>query len=148
MFIICNNCKLGLRITDAQEEIQSMLVGRDHIPCPECQCPCTTAPFVDNAVLQEKRVRSVTAMEAFLAIEGQGFPEERECAAEIVEKVLLEQRIKEVKVHSVPNTGRSVIELLTLEDGTVIYFGSSVHGALVYRIRRPHSYVKAVENNG
>lgn len=145
MFIICNNCKTGLRVSGDANELQALAERESH-ECPNCRCACTVAPFVDNAVLQEKNVIPLTAQEAFLSLEGMGIPEERECAAEIVMSLLLKQSIKEVEAHTVPNTGRSVIESLTLDDGTTIYLGSSTHGALVYRIRRPHSYVKAVEN--
>ena len=76
-------------------------------------------------------------------MEGLGLPEERECAAEVVHLLLHSFPIRDAKVRSVPNTGRSVIDSIEFEDGTVMFLGSSVHGALVYRIRKPHKYTEA-----
>lgn len=146
MFVLCESCKAGLRVTGDEEEVSSFFDSRDVAPCFACGKACQVAKFVDSTILDGMNVHTVSVMEAHLAFERMGLPAERECAAEIVEKVLTEQRIVGVKAATVPNTGRSVIESLELEDGTVLYLGSSVHGALVYRIRKPHRYVKGVEH--
>ena len=84
--------------------------------------------------------------EAHLAMEGMGIPAERECAAEIVRKLFQEQRVRDVVVRPVSNTGKSVLDAVHFDDGTALFLCASSHGAQVYRIRKPHSYVKEIDN--
>lgn len=140
MYVVCSNCDSGLRVVGDAAEIKSLVSDRSDHPCFYCGCPCTVGAFADNDLLRVKNIRTVSPMEAHLAFEGMGLPSERECAAEIVETLLQSKQIKHAKVRSIPNTGRSVIDSIGFEDGTVMYLGASTHGALVYRIRRPHTY--------
>jgi len=147
MFIICDSCPAGLRVVGEAEEIRSLISGREKYSCYSCGDTVSLAPFADNDVLRIKDVRTVSPMEAHLALEGLGLPEERECAAEIVASLLIHQKIKKVTTRSVPNTGRSVLEAIEFEDGTTMFLGSSAHGALVYRIRRPFKYTERALGN-
>ena len=142
MFIICSTCPEGLRVVGEPDEIKSLISSREGCVCYVCGAECMVSPFADNDVLQTKHVHTLSPMEAYLALEGMGIPEERECASEIVATLLIHQRIKKVTARSVPNTGRSCIDAIEFEDGTVMYLASSVHGALVYRIKKPHNYTE------
>jgi len=147
MYVICTNCREGLRVVGELAEVKSLIEDRAEHRCYACGGECEVGLFADNDLIREKRIRTLTPMEAHLALEGLGLPEERECAAEIVVGVFQQKKVTNVLARSVPNTGRSVIDSIEFEDGTTVFLGSSTHGALVYRIRRPHSYTEAALGN-
>jgi hypothetical protein len=150
MFIICEKCRFGLQVLGGSEDIDHLVgEGSPHWgrhQCPLCGGLCKAAPFADAAVTAAKHMRSLTPMEAHLLFEGMGFPEERDCVADIV-KEELKKPIKRVKAFTVPNTNRSVLESLELEDGTTVFLSGCAEGALVYRIRKPHLYSDQVHED-
>jgi hypothetical protein len=89
-------------------------------------------------------MRDLKPIEAHLLFEGMGFPEERDCVAEVVCQELT-KRVSKVHAVTLQGTGRTVLDALELEDGTTLFFSGSAHGALVYRIRKPNPYVAKVE---
>ncbi len=142
MFLVCDNCKKCLHVVGDSAELKELLEARDVYPCYACGEPCTSAPFADSSLLRELQVIELSPMEAHLALEGMGLPSERECAAEIVRALFRENKVKDVAVRAIPHTGRSVVDSVEFVDGTTLFLGSSAHGALVYRIRKPHSYTE------
>lgn len=148
MFILCERCHFGLHVQGDVREIESLVGERsphwNRHQCPECGALCVAAPFADASVTGSKHMHFLTPMEAHLLFEGMGLPEERDCVADIVREEL-KKPIKAVKVFTVANTNRSVLESIELEDGTTIFLSGSAHGALVYRIRKPHLYADQVQ---
>ena len=100
----------------------------DRYKCPKCgeRCAC----FVKLAEGDHPSV-TLTAQEAFVAFSGGGLPEEQECSASRVEKLLTECHIKRVFTRHIRGTNRCTLDRLELEDGTTLHLGSSAHGACV-----------------
>ena len=149
MYILCPSCTFGVRVTGSTEEIDGLLgpesPRRGVYLCPNCGTGCTRAPFVDSGLLATKHVRALTPFEAHLLLEGMGFPEERDCVAETVVNELATKRVTAVRAFTVPNTTRTVVHSLTMDDGTTLFLSGSAHGAIVYRIRKPNPYLSAEE---
>jgi len=148
MYILCNKCHHGIRVRGGDpNDIELMFKeGEYTFVCYHCESKEVVAgPAVDGD-LQGWFIIELSAQEAHLAMVGMGIPEERECAMEIVRGILTSQPVKEVKARTIPNTGRSAIDYIMMEDGTTLFLCASTHGAQVYRIRKPHSYVKEMGN--
>lgn len=144
LFILCKLCAFGVRVVGDNQSIQDLLGAKSPCEgkynCPSCGSACMSSPYVDNAVLREKDVRDLEPLEAYLLFEGMGYPEERDCVAEVVKDELLTKRIVKVVSVTAHGTTRAIIDHLVLEDGTTLFFSGSAHGAIIYRIRRPKAY--------
>lgn len=153
ILIVCTDCALAMRVEGAEAELD-FCVGKssgfwpDKYPCPECDklCMGMLEMEAETDAVASLRVIDVTPSEAFAALNGLGFPSERMCTKEIVERLLKEHPIRKVSARDVQGAERCVVDHLELWDGSKMYFGPSSQGAVVYRITRPHSYVKQVDN--
>lgn len=143
MYMICGCLKFCVHVMGAPEEIQSLLTGPDSphkdANCPLCGGELTKAEFIDDSLLSRvtTELRELTPKEAHLALEGLGFPEERSCGIDSVSSVLLQGTISGMDAREIRGTGRTVLDSVTLHDGTTIFLASSGWGPLVYRIRPP-----------
>lgn len=133
-----------------------MLVGRgsdywpDKYVCITCGKACNGVDesSVSVAQLAKMKVRDLDPEQMLAALNGLGTPDEMLCDITTVRLLLQEKKIKKVHGYTVNGTTRTCVTSLELEDGTKLYCGSSVHGAIVYRITRPVSYTqKALEEN-
>lgn len=144
MYVVCPSLDFAVHvITDDASEARALLMPEGRAPrCPQCRRDLSLAPFLDNELLARTQfvMRELTPLETFHAIEELGFPEERDCGEEVVRSVMQQQKVKSVQVKSVRGTGRSVIDSITMEDGTTLFLNGSGWGALVYRIRKPAPY--------
>lgn len=145
MFYVCSCLRFAIRVMGGVEDRDTLLgtcTPHAHPTCPECGGPLVAAAFVDAALLSRVQhvLRELSPMEAHLAFEKMGFPEERSCGEDTVRAVLC-QKVTSVHVHEIRGTGRTVLESLTMEDGTTVFLSGSGWGALVYRVRKPHPYV-------
>jgi hypothetical protein len=149
MYFICDDLHFALRVVGDPEEIESLLgegSPQKNAVCPEC--PSTRRKVLQKGVFMDSELltkvapvlRELSPIEAHLALEGLGFPEERQCAAEIVRQVM-RMPVKSVQARDIRGTSRTVIDSITYEDGTTLFMSGSGWGALVYRIRKPKPYV-------
>lgn len=151
MIVFCSSCYAAVRVLDSDDRAE-MLVGRrsdffPHYPCLQCTDK-KNALYEESEFAQDLyaklRIRDLSSEEYFRALMGLGTPDEMVCAAEVVRDLLLSQRIKGVHGQDVVGTGRFQIQSLELADGTSLHLGASAHGAIVFRITRPVSYVRKV----
>lgn len=143
--VVCEECKAGLRISPgAPGEVEGLFESwhPDEYPCFRCGKTAKFVERIDSLALPTIDLHDVTPHEAFLAMNGLGIPAERECGPELVARTFLEKRVKRVSTRFIKNSHRSVVDHLEFEDGTRLFLGASAHGAIVYRISPPHSYVK------
>lgn len=150
MYFACSCLRFALRVTGSAEECAALLgpgTPHEHAKCPECGSQLQHASFLDSDTLARIQfvVREVTPMEAHLVLEGLGFPEERSCGEDTVRAALVGQRIRAVDVREIRGTGRTVVDNITLEDGTTLFLAGSGWGATVYRVRAPNPYVSKEE---
>lgn len=143
MFIVCERCPFGLEVMGELKDVSDLRSSNQ--VCPECGGPCTKSKFIDQEARGARTIRRLNPQEAHLVFEGMGFPEERACVDEIVAQELTTKRVVTVRGVTIPNTARTVVHELVLEDGTTMFFGASSHGAVVYRIRKPNPYSSQVK---
>jgi hypothetical protein len=137
---------------DDEPERVATLVGEKSDYWPSSY-PCLECPAKDGRVVQETsiapdllaklRIRDLGSEEYFRALLGLGTPDEDLPTLQNV-RVALRSPVKSVKGTDVRATGRCIVTSLELEDGTTLYLGASSHGAVVYRISKPTSYVAKV----
>lgn len=150
ILIVCTdsaNCGATYRILGDVEEL-FRLVGPDSAywpdkyKCPACACKALGVVEADlePASLAGRVICTLEPQECFLALEGMGLPEERDCRRDVVEGLLREHPIRRVAGHEVSGANRFVLEWFELWDGTKIYFGASAHGAIISRITRPKNH--------
>ena len=145
MFRVCSCLQFAIHAVGDPIEIRELL-GADsphaEARCPECKKQLQRASCIDPDL--HARVASVlrdlTPHEAHLVLEGMGFPEERDCVADVVRSVM-NQKVRSIDAHTVRGTARTVIESITMEDGTTLFLSGTGWGALVYRIRVPKPFV-------
>ena len=145
IFITCpsDDCGFVARIhVDDVPEADS-LIGPgsdwypDNYPCPRCGEKSSFNVRSDPM----SRFTDLTPKEAFVAFSGVGLPSEQECSASKVRTLLLENKIKDVTTKHINGTSRCLLETIELDNGMVLYLGSSALGACVYRVKEPKSYV-------
>lgn len=144
MVVVCLPCSLGFRVKG--EDTSALLgpesdVWPDGFTCPGCSQPARgyLENEISEALLRVLQIRDLTPIEGFSTlIAGVGLPEDRECSKEVIKTLLQAYKIKVVG-KDVPNTSRFNIDFMELLDGTRLYFGSSGHGAIIYRVSKERS---------
>lgn len=136
--LVCDACRLTFYITDAGTSDLFHGTLQEYAPFHCNVCSGELTPFKGEDLPAETVTAyqwiPLTSEEFFGAQKGMGLPNERGCTKEVVEKLLLSSPVVRVICRSIPNTTRSVVEALVLENDYVIFMGSSAHGATVYRI--------------
>lgn len=154
IFIACTRCLAALQVVD-DIDASDQLVGQqsdfwpDKYTCFACGEPAVGAltPQVSATIMARAHIVNVTAAEAFAALNGLGVPEERTCCEEVVVPYFAAQGIK-VKGKQLRGQLRYVVNELVFPDGSRMCFGVSPQGAVVYRVAKPHSYAKGVDDAG
>jgi hypothetical protein len=119
----------------------------DRFPCFNCDAVgAELVASADPSALSISVIHDVTPKEALAAMSGLGVPKEHECSAAAVAQLFESKRVLKVKGRPIRNSHRCIIDELEFVDGTKLYLGSSAYGATVYRISKPHSYVKELEH--
>jgi hypothetical protein len=153
LIIMCSGCGGVFRVMEADPLLGDcvQLIGTDSewwpnkYVCPKCGAQATGADEMDTPrSIQTSNIVDLTAIEAFSAFSGFGLPDERPSSVENLTEVLRSSSVKAVVGRNVPNTDRCVVERIDLANGVKIYFGASVHGAVVYRVVHPVSYAERV----
>lgn len=142
MYIVCACGGFALRVVGEADEIDRYINPTFRgcaLLCPECKAPLHSAEHIDAALSQRIApiLREVTPHEAHLAIEGMGFPEERDCVADVVRTVLEGDQIDSISIRTIKGTGRSALDSIMMKSGATVFLGGSAWGALVYRVRSP-----------
>lgn len=147
--VVCTDCKHAINVIGEVAEVDH-LVGQhsDFWPngykCWTCSGQMTgfLTPEVSAAAMRELYVYELGVQEAYAALMGLGIPDERVCTAESVMQ-LFESAGLQVKGKTFRGQHRYFIDEIQFPDGTKLHLGASPQGAAVYRITKPHSYVKA-----
>ena len=151
IIIACLRCLNAIRVMSlAPGEIESLFLSIPSWPvvaCPTCgeRAQGMNTNEVAEAVLKALTVRDLSPVEAHAAILGVGFPEEHRCDGDRLSELLKAQPFRRLVGQDIPNTDRFCVDFMELGDGSRIYFGSSTHGAVIYRISRPGSYADKVD---
>lgn len=145
MYYVCTCLRFAIRVLGDAEEQEALLGTRSphtELLCPECRRVLKAAPFIEPDLLVRVQgiLRELSPLEAHFVFEDLGFPEERSCGEDTVRSVLVSHKIKEASIREIRGTGRTVVDSLTLEDGTTVFLSGSGWGALVYRVRKPMPY--------
>ena len=148
LLVVCTNCYTVVRVLDDEAKLHQLVgEGSDFWPdkyvCISCGKACIGVKESSITVqdLSKAKVRDLDAEQMLAAMSGLGTPDEMLCDITTVRE-LLARPIKKVQGYTVAGTTRTCLMEIELVDGTKLHFGSSVHGAIVYRITRPISYTQ------
>lgn len=153
IYVVCVGCNTAMSIESSDESELDHLVGK-HSPFFPNKYPCPRAcgPEVSGMALQvgeitgralgELTVVEVTPQEAFVALHGLGFPQERSCYFEEVSELLLKSGVKRLVGRNLLGTTRALLDGIELNDGTMIHIGAGTEGATIYRVTRPPAYAR------
>jgi hypothetical protein len=119
----------------------------DKYKCPRCDhmALATTLGNTPPEMLARPGVLLLEAEELFAALNGLGLPEERVATKEVLEQLLLKHMVVNVRGETLPGTKRCRIDWLDLVDGSRVFFAAGGKGAVVYRIRKRHSYTENID---
>jgi len=134
----CSNCGIRVSVYGDQDEIRSLILEHpnwvDGLPCFTEGCS-GTFKRVERSWAFSKDI-SLSAEQFFRALCGGGTPEEIQAASEVVVAFLLSARVVKVDARPLRNDGRTVIDRIYLDNGTVLHFSGTGAGALVYKVTR------------
>lgn len=149
IFIACLSCHLTLQVEGDNSEVNTLVgTASEYWPtgytCSDCGKPARglLAQEISAQAASKLRVVCVTPQEAFAALNGLGLPEERSCQLQDVQDLLSSVGIRSIRGKNIRGATHCVVDYLELKDGSKVYLGPSMEGAVIYRITRPHSYVK------
>lgn len=144
MVVVCLPCSAGFRVKGDPLEVDTLLGSASSLwpngfTCPHCEKSARGYLELElsEAVYSLLKIRDLTPIEAYATLTaGVGLPEDRDCRREVIEQLVRETPIRKVVGHDVPGTTRFNIDYMELWDGTRLYFGSSGHGAIIYRVTK------------
>ncbi len=142
IYVIWPKARLVVRVTGQPDRI-GRLVG-DGSPWYPDSYPCplrghhedgVVAEAADASALGKVELRELTAEEAYVALSGLGFPEERDCRQCAVREQF-ELPVARVVTEPLPGTDRTLIRSIVFDDGSELFLGAAAEGAIAYRLAR------------
>jgi len=130
----CRTCGLVIKVSDDGPPSQSQFDTEwpINLPCVAPHCPGRAIRVPD----QDGPVTNVTAAEYYSTLHKMRSIDGKGADFESVRELLTTKSIVHVHGQTVGPDGakRTVIDKITLEDGTVLHCGSSMHGACIYLV--------------
>jgi len=131
----CQSCKQVYVISGDAKEISSLLHQSSY--------PCVT-PHCRGRLFRVKKkfhhlvegTHSVPIKSFYRAVNGFGLYEGDPASYADVQKILVGSKVASVKGYDVGQPERTIIQEITLEDGTTLHLDSSVRGACIYFIEK------------
>jgi hypothetical protein len=132
----CDVCGLSYDVSRMDKELHLLSI---RMPCPGFECNGGVQVVNETAEPPKK----LTARVLYEACMGRGFPEERYCSPEALEKLLVNSHITSVQLKEVAvDEDRSIIESMTVDTGDykiTLHFAMSNHGATIYKAIKEES---------
>ena len=126
----CEKCEHGYRVPRVDPDRRLLLLT---MPCPTKEC-AGEVEFGDPKAI--KHGETMPARILYEACMGMGFPHERECSPEQLQRLMVGSVIRDLIVEPI-GTARSIIESLVVETPDEahhrIHFAMSTHGATIYK---------------
>jgi rubredoxin len=153
LVVVCSGCGAVYRVLqgDLASSDVDHLVGSasafwpNGYVCPKCNAQASGGPEESlPRSIQTTDIIDMSAEEFHAALYGLGLPDERVASIEEVSRVLSSGTVKRVVGEDVTNTKRCTIDFIEMSDGSRIYLGASIHGAVVYRVVNPAAYARRV----
>ncbi len=158
MLVVCSSiaCKTVTRIYAGSVNELTNLVGErcewwaNKYKCPSCERQATAVyeGQVDPNEFQGFSVRSLEAADFFRFMMGVGLPEEMNCDPNTLADVFRSGKVTQIKGHAIRGSSHFCVEWLEMEDGTRLYFGSSSHGAAIFRITKKSNFAERETGDG
>lgn len=152
ILIACSHCSHALRVTGDPSEIDYLLGAQsdfwpDRHTCFNCGkgAGYFLVAEVAAAAMALMTIVDLNPQEAFASLTGFGLPDERTCCSEVVLPYFQQLGIT---VKGSQPRGMSIfrVEELTFPDGTTMFLAPSAMGAVIYRVKKPHSYAAGVSD--
>jgi DNA-directed RNA polymerase subunit N (RpoN/RPB10) len=151
ILIACPSCNHALRVTGDPEEISYLLGEKselwpDQYACFNCGKSAGHYLIAETtaAAMAMMHIVDLTPQEALAALSGFGLPGERTCCREVILPYFEQAGIK-VKGQQPRGQQLFRVEELTFPDGTTMFLAPSAMGAVIFRIKKPHSYAAEVD---
>lgn len=156
MVIVCLTCRQAIRVMGDPTEGQFLIGDKsefwpDRYPCFNCSGKARGyhEPELEPEVIHSLQFHNLSPIEAFMAFEGLGIPEEQNCVEEVVHGLLTGHAVKKVEGRQHPYQTRFYIDSIEFDNGVVMYLSASPQGACVYRVRKPFKgYAEKVLQDG
>lgn len=135
MILGCDGCQTGFKVLGRVDEFRVLELDARFArgyPCPTPGCSSLqTKDFMNVGTFIDI---PVTAF--YRAIHGMGFGETAGADPQVVEELFKTKKVLGINVRGVGDPRRSIIDSLTFEDGTTLYFANSNEGACIYLIEK------------
>ena len=143
----CFQCGHAIRVIEVGTDTEHMIGAKsekwpDKFQCPICDGSVTAVLEMDLTPFMQRsfQIHDLEPLEAYLAFDGMGMPEEASSNPGSVEEALKSGVVK-VRCEPALGTTRTVITSIECSNGKTLYLGASPLGAVVYRTKNKHSYV-------
>jgi len=144
MIAYCFLCQSAYHITGEHEEVHRLLdtpEWKESLPCATTRCLGRAARVtLDWVVANQDKVRSteeIPLQTYYRVINGFGRPDQVPADLPAVKSELVSKRVVSIDGYSVGDPARTILRKLVMDDGTMLHFASSTHGACVFAISEP-----------
>lgn len=155
MIFTCTRCRTVFRVF-GDPLVVAYLVGKDsefwpdRYRCPSCRSSLLPSEEKDvmPELLASPKIVHLEAEEAYAALMGIGLPEERKATLEAVRSVSVGHKVEAMGLEPVPNIDRTSVTWIRFDNGHTLYFAGGGAGAVIYRVKKPTSYVEQLDREG
>jgi hypothetical protein len=144
MIAYCFLCQTAYQIGGDPLEVDRLLdtpEWKESLPCATDRCLGRAARVsLDWVTANTDKVRKVEGIPLdvyYRAINGFGRPDQSPADLPAVKLELITKKIASVVGYSVGDPERTILNKLVMEDGTMLHFASSTHGACIFAISKP-----------
>lgn len=133
LYFICSECQKEYCIAAVDPNKHLLIYAK--VPCPD-GCIGTLKQIKKKDTSKVKEPSYFSAKELFQLAMGRGSALEQECSAGKLIQVLVGERIKSLDMEDLEGKDRVILNSMTMENGKVIHFATSTHGATIYKVTK------------
>jgi hypothetical protein len=144
MIAYCFLCQTAYHVAGEVQEVDRLLdtpEWKESLPCATPRClgraaRVTLAWLVTNKD-KVRKSEDIPLQTYYRAINGFGRPDQMPADLPAVKLKLTTKKVVRVDGYSVGDPERTIVRNLVMDDGTILHFASSTHGACVFAISEP-----------
>lgn len=144
MITYCFLCQMAYQVTGESREVEMLLDApewEESFPCATPRCHGRTArvsmEWLGVNTARVKKIEAISLHTYYRAINGFGRPDINLANLPAVKSELVTKKISIVDGYSTGNPPHTILKKLVMEDGTMLHFAASAHGACIYAIDQP-----------
>ena len=147
IYIVWPKSRLVIRVTGRDDRIAELAGDESHWYPDQYPNPVrdqyelgSVAEAADASALGNVELKELSAEEAFVALSGLGFPEERDCRPCAVRQQFA-SAVRRIEAEPLPGTNRTLIRSIVFDEGSELFLGAAPEGAIAYRLSKHHRAV-------